>query len=1034
MDLPRLAVHRPVTAGMILISALVLGAIAMVRLPQAYLPEVDAPFISVQVPYPDSHPTQVEKEITRPVEETLSTLPAVKRLSSRSRADGAHFELEFDWGMELDVVRMQVSERMDQVRPELPEGIGEILIFSFNTSDIPVIQGRIAASGIDLSESYDLIESRILNRIRRVEGVARVDLEGVAPKEVYIDLVLARLLEHRVPVDEVVRNLRGASSTLVLGEVRDGNLRYTARGVGAFDSIEALQALPINGAGLRLGDVAEIRYEEPILAHGRRLDGHFAVALEVYKESTANTVDVVRSVERVIEEEIAADPLLQGVRLFVWEDQAEAITQGINGLVRAGILGSFLALVCLWFFLRRLDATLIVSLSIPFSILAACGVLFFLGKSLNVLSMMGLILGVGMLVDNAVVVLESIDRSHRDEPDPKAAALLGAREVGMAVAASTLTSLIVFLPLIVGGQSDLTTWLGEVGVAISIALVCSLLASLTLIPLMSAHFLGRRRPRPNPAITWLEDRYERVLGWTLRHRGWATLAFVVTLLGGLSPFFTGMVETAMFSGVVNERLFLGYEFTDFRYKSDVEEVVVEMEEFFDDHREDWGIESIYSFFENNRAGTTLTFRNRAMSDAEFRALRSEIREALPIIPGVRLVFQDDAQSGGSSTYFAVRIFGQESRTLEELGAMAAERLRSIEGVEDVRTAESDGQREVQVTVDRERALRAGLSPGEVADLFSFTLGGTRLARFNSGDREVETWLALRRTDRQDQESLSALPVGMSPEGRPILLGEVADFEVAPRAREIRREGRKARVAVNATYEGKDWDGARSRIAAAMDEMDLPPGYSWSWNARLLDQQDQNRQMLVNFLLALVLVYLVMASLFESLAQPFAIVFSILFSLPGAAWMLALTGTPFNLMAQIGLLILMGIVVNNGIVLLDRMNRLRATGMTTEEAMLAAGRDRLRPILMTAVTTIVGLVPLALRGATVGGIFYFPMARTVMGGLISSALLTLLALPLATLGVEAVARWSRSVWAVSAPAPVSRPRTPTIGTASPGPTA
>jgi len=1010
-SLARLAVDRPVTTGMALVSVLVLGAIAVARLPQAYLPEVDAPFIGVEIPYPSSNPTQIEKEIVKPVEEVLSTLPAVKSLGANADADGAFFDLEFDWGQELDVVRMQVSEKMEQIEPELPEGIGEVRIFSFNTSDIPIIQGRIAATGVDLSENYELIESRIMNRLRRVPGVARVDIGGVAPKEISIDLVLARIQEHGVDVGELIDRLRGASASQVLGEVREGGMRYTARGLGAFDSVEALAELPIDERGLRLGDVAEITYEEPPIPHGRHLDGNFAVALDVYKESTANTVEVVHAAQQVIDEEIANDPLLAGIRMFVWEDQAKAITEGISGLTKAGFIGSLLALGCLWFFLRRLDSTLIVSASIPFSILAACAVLYFTGKTLNILSMMGLILGVGMLVDNAVVVLESIDRKHRTERDRKKAALWGAKEVGVAVTASTVTSLIVFLPLIVGAKNQLTTWLGEVGIAISIAFACSLVSSLTLIPLMSAHLLREKRTRPSRAVAWLEGRYVRALGWTLRHRAWTAGLLVAVLAVGMAPLFTDLVDKAMFSGTVNNRLYLRYEFSEFTYRSHAAREVEKVEAFFDTRREQYGIDSVYSFWEENFAATTLNLVDEARSDEAMKELRTTIREELPTLPGVRLLFDDDAQSGGSTTYFAVKLFGQDSQELERLSTEAARRLETVEDVEDVRTAESGGQREVRVTLDREKARQAGIDPATLGEIFSFTLGGMRLARFDAGEREVETWLALRLEDRQSIADLERLQVGGG-DGRPVLLGEIASFEIVPKPRQIRRENRKVQVAVDATYDGEEWESAKEEIGRLMDALDLPAGYSWSWNDRILEQEGQDEQMGVNFLLALLLVYLVMASLFESLAQPFAILVSILFAFPGAAWMLAATGTPLNLMAQIGFLILMGIVVNNGIVLLDHLNRLRGEGLSTHDAILAAGRDRLRPILMTASTTVLGLVPLAIPGATVGDVFYYPLARTVMGGLISSSILTLLFLPYVNLGVEGVAGWLKRVWRAS----------------------
>ena len=474
MSLPTLAIRRPITTAMLLVSILLFGGIALSRLPVEFLPEIDFPFIRVQVPYNNTNPTQVEREITKPVEETLATLAGIKRLRSSSDADGANVFLQFDWGHDLDVVRMQVSEKMDQIKPELPEQVGEILIFSFNSTDIPVVEARISAENVDLSENYQLLEARVLNRIRRLPGVARVDLDGVAPREIFVELVLNKIKEHGVDVDELIELLQGASANLVLGDVEDGGLRYTARALGAFDSVAELEQLVIDERGLRLVDVAEIAYEEPPIAYGRHLNGKDAIALTVFKESTANTVEVVHAVMGVIENDIDQDPLLQGVDLFVWQNQADQITGALNGLTRAGAIGALFAIVVLYFFLRRLGSTLIVSLSIPFSIIAACGVMYFLGKSLNVLSMMGLMLGVGMLVDNAIVILESIDRKKRGEPDPKKAALNGAHSVSVAVVASTVTSLIVFLPLIVGSKSQLTTWLGEVGIAIALALVCSL--------------------------------------------------------------------------------------------------------------------------------------------------------------------------------------------------------------------------------------------------------------------------------------------------------------------------------------------------------------------------------------------------------------------------------------------------------------------------------------------------------------------------------------------------------------------------------
>lgn len=1028
MSLPSLAVRRPITTVMMLICVMIIAGIALTRMPLALLPEVDAPFIGVQIPLPNSNPWQIEKEITKPVEEVLSTLSGIKKLSSSSNADSAEVFMQFEWGQDIDLIRMQVSEKMDQIKPSLPAGIGQVLIFSFNTNDIPVIEARIAAEGVDLSQNYDLLEARVLNRLRRVPGVARVDLNGVAPREISIDLMIDKVKEHNVDLSGLIRRMQNASSNMVLGQVNDRGMRYSVRAIGNFQSVDSFRNLVINERGLRLSDIAEVRYEEPPLEFGRHLDGKYAVALNVFKESTANTVDVVRAAMKVIEEDIAGDPLLQGIKLFTWDNQADQITNGVNGLTQSGMIGGLMAVVILFFFLRRFQSTAIVALSIPFSVIAASGVMYFMGKTLNVLSMMGLMLGVGMLVDNAIVVLEAIDRRQRTEPDAEKAALEGAGSVATAVIASTVTSLIVFLPLIVGGKSPLTIWLGEVGVAISLALVCSLFSSLTLIPLMSAHFLKRKEPKPNRIIAWLEERYVRILDWTLTHRGKTFLIIIGLIVLTVVPFATKLVKTGVFSAQKNNRLRLQYEFKDFSYKSASERAVNDVEAYLESKKKALGIVGLYSYYTDNEAATTITFDQESLSDDEMAELRKSIRKDLPELPGVRLYFDEDAEEGGSSRSFAVKFFGQDSAVLERLAAEAERRLDTINGIEDINTGLSRGRQEFQVRIDRAKALRLGLTAQDLSDIFSFTLGGMRLRRFNAGDHEVETWLALRLEDRESLDDLKSLQI-RTQSGQDVLLGDIATFELIKRAQSIRRENRKVRVAVRATYEGKDWDAVRQEITGLMDAFELPPGYSWSWDDRILEQDTQGKEMGINFLLALALVYIVMASLFESLAQPFAILFSIPFALPGTVWLLAATRTPFNLMAQIGLLILMGIVVNNGIVLLDHFNQVRKSGLSRHEAVLQAGRDRLRAILMTASTTIIGLVPLAIGGSNVGGLFYYPLAITVMGGLLSSTFLTLVILPYIDLAVEGAAGWFGKLWRKSTPrVPAAPPAPVTAGEA------
>jgi HAE1 family hydrophobic/amphiphilic exporter-1 len=1028
VNLPKLAVTRPITSFMLLVSIVVLGGISAARLPLAFLPTIDIPFVGVVVPYPNSNPTQVEKTIARPLEEVFATLPDVKKLRSRSTADQCEIQIEFDWGLDLDVIRMLVREKLDQARAQLPPGIGDIQVFSFNTTDIPIVQARISATGVDLSANYDLLEQRIANRIRRLPGVARVTLDGVEPRQIYVDLRVDKLKAHRVDLGQLIPRLMGANATLALGPVTEGGRTYAARAVGSLASLDEIRGLAVNEAGLRLGDVADLSYEEPPVGHGRHLNLEKAIALEVFKESTANTVETVEAVRRVITQEIATDPLLKGVSLFTWEDQAREIRSGLSGLTGAGLQGALLAVLVLWYFLRRWDSTFIVSSAIPISLLATTAVMYFTGRNLNVLSMMGLMLGVGMLVDNAIVVLESIDRRHREDADVRRSALVGASEVALAITASTLTSVIVFLPLIVGTKNNITVMLGEVGFTISVALGASLVVSLVLIPMLSSWILRPKKTSEPGAMIWLEGRYERALRWTFRHRVW-TFALVLAFLAvGFLPFMLKLLETSTFSGGINRRLWLRYRFADLIYKSEAERKVKQVEEFLAAHRKEFYVRDLYSFFTEDEAFTTIVLSQEDLPDPFLKELRKKIRAALPPVPGAKVYFEDEAEEGGSTTSFSVKLYGNDAEGLAAWAEKVALRLESMENIADVFTSARRGRREIQARLDSERARRLGLSPRDMADVFSFTLGGMRLARFNAGEREVEMNLSVAIEDRENLDDLRQLVV-TNREGRPVQLGEVADFNVVPRAPALERENRKLRVQVRASYDGKDFGPARQRIAAMMDGIGLPPGMTWSFNDRIQEQDEQAQQMVLNFALALALVYIVMASLFESLSQPFAILFSIPFSLVGATWLLAATGTPFNLMGQMGTLILMGIVVNNGIVLLDRVNQYRRSGCDREEAVLRAGRDRLRPILMTAMTTVLGLLPLALGKTGLGGwAYYYPLARTVMGGLLSSTVLTLVVLPYINDGIERMALAAKRLWAASAPVGAAAPGGPEQPTA------
>jgi HAE1 family hydrophobic/amphiphilic exporter-1 len=471
MNLPRWALRNPVTAGMVLLSVFVLGALSVPRLPLAFLPEVDFPQIEVTIPYPNALPAQVEEEIARPAEEALATLSGIRRISSYSSSNQATISIEFNWGVDIGPLRAEAREKLDRIRDQLPADVDLIQVQSQRSSDIPVLECRIAAER-DLSRDYELLNRHVADPLRRVPGVAKVELYGVDPPQVRVDFHRAALERHRLDAGQVLERLDASNRSLSAGRLENADESWALRVVNQFASLDEIRALPVNDQGVRLGDVATIALAEPDLDYARHLDLSRAIGLNVVKESGANTVDVSRRGRKVLDE-IKTDPMLAGIQFLTFTDQGRDIEDSIRGLLEAGLIGAVLAVAVLFLFLRNVVTVAVVGMAIPFSLFAAAALLYATGRTLNILSMMGLMLAVGMLVDNAVVVLESIYRKRQSGQGPLRAALEGSREVLPAVIAATGTSIIVFLPLVLGGRTEITTWIGEVGRTIIFTLLCS---------------------------------------------------------------------------------------------------------------------------------------------------------------------------------------------------------------------------------------------------------------------------------------------------------------------------------------------------------------------------------------------------------------------------------------------------------------------------------------------------------------------------------------------------------------------------------
>ena len=997
------ALRRPVTIIMVFLSLVAIGLVSVRLLPLEYIPAVDVPFNAIQIPYQGSTPEEVEPEITRPVEEVLATLSGIKRLDSRSSDSGSNFEVIFDWGEDVSIKAVEARERVEAIRDQLPADVRRINVFKFNFTDQPVLRLRISSER-DLSGAYDMLMRKLVRPLERIPGVARVDLEGVEPREIRIELIADRVVSHGIDLVDLQRKLQQVNFSDSAGLIRDNETRYRVNPKGEFRTVEEIGRLVIGQQGLRLSDIADIRYDNRKRTYARHLDRRYAIGISVFKENGANLVDVgQRALAEV--ERIGQSPEMRGIQVFFLDNQAEGVTESLSELLKAGLIGALLSLIVLYFFLGHVQTTLMVSLAVPTAITITLGVMYFLGLSLNILSMMGLMLAVGMLVDNSVVVSESIHREHESTPgDPKGAALRGVRAVGLAVAAGTLTSAAVFLPIIFGEQDQISIFLTHVAISIVVSLAVSLFIAQTLIPLMATRLDQPSSRHQNAPVEWLKHRYVRLLGWTLRHR-WASAALVLITLASAAVPMT-LVETDMFPQDQTRKLYLSYHLNGRYPLAKIKESVDRIEEYLYAHQEEFEIRTVYTYYDE--AGSRNTLSAILLTDDDQAKLSSEeisrrIMEGLPKIAIGRPSFEFERVGGGDG--LNVTLTGSSSAVLRQLAEDAVRLLSAVDGLSGVVSEANAGDQEVQLRVDRERANLLGFSTQEVAQAVAIAIRGVDLREFKGEEGEVPVRLQLRESDRENLSDLRDIKLYNSA-GEAVPLMSMVHFSELSGPTEIRRLNRQTGLRVTAQLDGITAEQARERIEANMELLQLPAGYAWRFGGGFDDDQEAMQKMLFNILLAIAIIYIVLAAQFESLLYPASMVCTILFSVIGVYWFFLVTGTTFTLMAMIGILILIGVVVNNGIVLIDHVNQLRNRGLSREDALLRAGEERLRPILMTVGTTVLGLTPLCIGTTQIGGDGppYFPMARAIVGGLLFSTFVSLILLPTIYSWLDIIRHW------------------------------
>ena len=996
MSVAEFSIKRPVTTVMFFISMFVVGLIAAVRLPLEALPSVTFPGIFVQLPYSGSTPEEVERTVLRPVEEAVSTMTGVKRMQGNARADGASMFIEFtDWERDASIAASEARERIDAIRDDLPDDLQRYFVLKFSTSDEPVLKVRLASKR-DMTSEYDMIDREFKRRLERIPGVARVDVLGAPPNEVEIAISSDRLTAHGIGLNELNTRLRDVNFSVSAGQIDDGGRRLRVQPVGEIVDLQQYRDIVVDAKGTRLSDVADIQLKPARIDYGRRLDGQPAVGLDIFKERSANLVEVAKNVLKEVDT-IAKDPALDGVQVKVVEDQGEAVTGSLMDLAEAGLIGLLLSIIVLYFFLRHWPSTLMVTTAIPICFVMTLGFMYFAGVTLNILTMMGLLLAVGMLVDNAVVVVESIYQERERMPgQPRLASLVGTRNVAIALSAGTLCHCIVFVPNLFGDRNMLSIFMSQIAITISVSLLASWLVAVSLIPMLSARMKTPPLVRDDRGlIPSLQRRYAAFLRWTLEHRGKSILGILLIVLLSFIP--ATQMKTNMFGGEEGGEANIFYQWNGAYTKQQMSDELLKIETFLDKNRKQFRIVQIYSFYsEEGWGGTQVKFDTE--KPAETRKLVESLREALPKSARANIGIGDQdgpGGGGGLAQNVQVQLVGDSSETLQEIADGVVPILAKRKELRDVRVNTGDQNSELSVRVDRERAAAFGFSAQEVSQFVGLALRGAPLREFRQGDTEVPVWVRFAGADDYGIKDISAFSV-RAPDGRIVPLLAMVDVKIGGAASQIERSNRQTTLTIQANLADKvSMPDARKVMEDTMKSVPFQAGYTYSFDGGGFEQDDDAmKQMMFNLIIALVMIYVVMAAVFESLLFPAAIMSGVVFSVFGVFWLFWLTGTEFNVMAFIGILVLMGVVVNNGIVMIEHINNLRRRGMSRTDALVEGSRERLRPILMTMGTAILAMVPIALGQTKMAGDGppYFPMARAIAGGLAFSTVVSLLFLP------------------------------------------
>ncbi len=1014
MKIPEFSVNRKVTTSMLAMILVVLGVLAYTQLGLDFFPELEFPTVSVITTYQGVAPKDIENTITRPLEQVVNTVSGVKNVSSTSSEGVSVIMVELEWGTNLDFAAQDIRDQIGIYASYLPEDASDPLVVKFDISQMPMVFWGVTGDR-PVNELKEIIEEEVAMRIERIEGVASSQVFAAETREIQVNIDKPALESRKISLQQVIQVLRMENLNLPAGHVVERHQEFLIRTRGEYDSLNDIRSIVVgateSGQPIYLSDIAVVEDTLKESRYMARIQQESGVYLMVSKRSGANTVITAEAAKQELDR--IKRNLPQDINFYVAMDQSDMIQQVIRQTGNNALVGGVLAIIFILLFLRNWRPTVTIALAIPLSIITTFIAFYAAGYTINLLTLGGLALGIGMLVDNAVVVIENIFRHMEEGKKRDNAAKKGASEVGMAITASTLTTIAVFFPMMFasGITGKLTRGLA---LAIAFSLVASLFVALTIIPLVASLIFKVNNKKDSPNQRKKRVQFERfrqfyrgLLHAALKHRGWVLAGAVLVFL--LSFILVPFIGTEFMPASDRDMILLQVKMPVGTALEETNRVTVMVEELM---LEEPGVDivsaQIGSQAEDDPADTAGGFspsgpheallwvglvsqEDRELSDLE---ILERIRAKLPRLKNVKFESIDMSQMmmGGAMAPVEVKIFGDEIDRLKSIADNVVAQIHDVEGLRDVTHSLSEGRPEYQINIDRDKASQMGLSVAQVANTVQTASLGSVATHFREGNDEFDVRVRFQKEFRDDLKDIKNIPV-ITPMNTTVRLDQVAEVSRGEGPVQIARENQARVVTVSANIAGRDLGSIMEDVISRTVGIDagLPTGYFIEYGGQYEDMQQAFTTMILVFLMATLLVYMIMASQFESFLHPFVIMFTIPLSFIGVILALVIAGKTISLISLIGFIILAGIAVNNGIVMVDYINQLKQRGMDIKEAILEGCMVRLRPVLITALTTIMGMVPMAIS-TSAGSEMRSPMAVAVIGGLVATTLLTLFIIP------------------------------------------